>query len=432
MSAAPLRVCFVAYRGNMRSGGQGIYLWHLARELAALGHRVDVLVGPPYPDPMPFADVQELPDDQFWGKWFVRDFARFFPADAPLRVFEPLRFWELAASRLGFLPEPFAASVRAFRALARRLRAGRGYDVVHDVQCLGWGMLAIRALGLPVLTTVHHPLSVDRRASFQRDRSLREALGTMEFYPVGMQSFVARRLDRVITSSAASASLLERDFGVPRERLRMLGNGLDTELFRPDPGVSRAAAELVCVARAGDPNKGVARLVEALARLPGSVRLTLVDQDHALHEARLRARALGCEERVHVTGALRSAELVALYRRATLVVVPSLYEGFGLPAAEAMACGTPVVATRAGALPEVLAAGGGGILVPPGDAEALAKAIATLLDQPAARAELGARGPARIREAYSWPRIAERTVEVYREVAARSQEATPIRPPPLA
>jgi glycosyltransferase involved in cell wall biosynthesis len=150
-----------------------------------------------------------------------------------------------------------------------------------------------------------------------------------------------------------------------------------------------------------------------------------VDQDHALHEGRLRARALGCEDRFHVTGALTGPELVALYRRATLVVVPSLYEGFGLPAAEAMACGTPVVATRAGALPEVLAAGGGGILVPPGDAEALAKAIATLLDQPAARAELGARAPARIRDAYSWTRIAERTVEVYREVAARRPEARP-------
>jgi glycosyltransferase involved in cell wall biosynthesis len=417
VSAAPLRVCFVAYRGNMRSGGQGIYLWHLARELAALGQRVDVLVGPPYPDPMPFADVEELPDDQFWGKWFVRDFTRFFPADAPLRVFEPLRFWELGASRLGFLPEPFAASVRAFRAVVRRLRAGRGYDVVHDVQCLGWGMLAIRALGLPVVTTVHHPLSVDRRASFQRDRTLREALGTMEFYPVGMQACVARRMHRVITSSRASAELLQRDFGVRRERLRMLGNGLDTDLFRPDPRVGRAAAELVCVARAGDPNKGVVHLVEALARLPRHVSLTLVDQDHALHEGRLRARALGCEERLHVTGALPSAELVALYRRATLVVVPSLYEGFGLPAAEAMACGTPVVATRAGALPEVLAAGGGGLLVPPGDAEALAKAIATLLDQPEARAELGARAPARIRAAYSWPAVAARTLGVYRELA---------------
>jgi glycosyltransferase involved in cell wall biosynthesis len=118
-----------------------------------------------------------------------------------------------------------------------------------------------------------------------------------------------------------------------------------------------------------------------------------------------------------VTGALPSAELVALYRRATLVVVPSLYEGFGLPAAEAMACGTPVVATRAGALPEVLAAGGGGLLVPPGDAEALAKAIATLLDQPEARAELGARAPARIRAAYSWPAVAARTLGVYRELA---------------
>ncbi len=430
MSPHPLRVAFVAYRGNMQCGGQGVYLWFLARELARQGHRVDVLVGPPYPDPMPFSEgVVEIENQQFWAKWFLRDRAGLLPRPDSLRVLRPLNFYELAASRLGFLPEPFAFSMRAFAALAARLRAGHRYDLVHDVQCLGWGLLGLRALGLPVVSTVHHPLTVDRRASFARDESLREAIGTMKFYPIGMQSRVARRLDRVLTSSAASARLIARDFGIPLARLAMVGNGLDTTLFRPDPAVPRSRDEILCVGRASDPNKGIRTLVDALARLPEPVRLTLVDQDHPDHAARRRARQLGCAGRIDVVGRVSTERLIGLYRRATLVVVPSRYEGFGLPAAEAMACGTPVVATQAGALPEVMRVAGGGLLVPVDDPEALAKAIATLLEQPETRRALGERARVRIEATFAWPRVAARTAEVYREVLAERGRGPGPAPP---
>ncbi|HEY8123016.1 MAG TPA: glycosyltransferase family 4 protein [Myxococcota bacterium] len=417
-----LRICFVCYRGNMQSGGQGVYLWFLARELARLGHAVDVLVGPPYPDPMPFArEVARLPNERFWGKWFFRDWKNLLPKPNPLRVFEPLNFWEFGASAIGFLPEPFAFSVRAFREIAARLRSGRRYDLVHDVQCLGYGLLGVRALGVPVVTTVHHPLSVDRRMSFKRDRSLREALGTWEFYPVEMQGFVARRLNRVFTSSLASARQIEADFGVRPARLVMLANGIDCELFSPDPSAPRAESELLCVARASDPNKGVRVLLEALARLPAHVRVTLVDD--AKSEALAWAAKLGVADRLSVTGRLDTPELVRLYRRATLVVVPSRYEGFGLPAAEAMACGTPVVATSAGALPEVVSTGGGGVLAPVDDAAALADEIAALLAAPSLRAELGARGRAGVLAAYAWPSIAARTLQEYERVIAERRPA---------
>lgn len=426
MSAdAPLRIVFVAYRGNMRCGGQGVYLWFLARELARLGHRVDVVVGPPYPDPMPFAGrVWQAPNEQFWAKWFLRQREGFLPCP-PLRVFEPLTFYELAASRMGFLPEPFAFSLRALRRVAAWLREGRRVDVVHDVQCLGWGLLGLRALGLPIVSTVHHPLTVDRRASFVRDETLRDAIGTMQFYPIGMQSSVARRMDRVLTSSRASGREIRRDFGVRPERLAMVANGLDTDLFAPDPAVARSTREILCVGRASDPNKGVKTLVEALARLPRDVRLTLVDDDTPGNGARRRARELGCADRLHLVGRVPTEELVRLYRRAALVVVPSRYEGFGLPAVEAMACETPVVATSAGALPEVLGVGGGGLLVPPDEPEALAKAVACLLEQPETRRALGRRARPRVVEAYSWPRVAARTAAVYREVLAERASAAP-------
>ena len=414
-----MRILFVAYRGNMRCGGQGIYLWYLARELARLGHEVTVLAGPPYPDPMPFAKtVQHLPNQQFWAGWFSRDRAALLPTGAPLRVFEPLHFYELASSRLGFLPEPCAFSLRAFRTVADWLRRGRRFDVAHDVQCLGWGTLGLHRLGLPVVTTIHHPLSVDRRASFVRDESFRDAIGTMTFYPIGMQSVVARRLERVLTSSRASATEIERDFGVRAEQLRMVANGVDTDLYTPDPSVARDPNEILCVGRASDPNKGLHTLVEALAQLPAPIHLTLVDDDHPDNEARKRARALGCADRLSLVGRIPNEELVSLYRRAALVVVPSRYEGFGLPAAEAMACATPVVATRAGALPEVIGTGGGGVLVDRENPEALAKGIARLLEQPEARARLGERGRRGVTETYAWPKVASATAEVYSEAVA--------------
>jgi glycosyltransferase involved in cell wall biosynthesis len=420
----PLRVAFVAYRGNMRCGGQGIYLWFLARELVRQGHHVDVVVGPPYPDPMPFAgEVAHAPNEQFWAKWFLRQRRGFLPSPRPLRAFAPLTFYELAASRMGFLPEPFAFSLRALRRLAGWLRAGRRYDVVHDVQCLGWGLLGLRAMGLPLVSTVHHPLTVDRRASFVRDETLRDAVGTMQFYPIGMQSFVARRMDRVLTSSEASGREIRRDFGVHPGRLAMVANGLDTDLYAPDPDVPRAPREILCVGRASDPNKGVRTLVDALARLPRDVRLTLVDDDTPGNAARRRAREQGCADRLDLVGRVPTPELVRLYRRAALVVVPSRYEGFGLPAVEAMACGTPVVATSAGALPEVMGVGGGGVLVPPDDPDALAKAVASLLEQPETRQRLGARARPRIVASYSWPRVAGRTAQVYREVVEERRAA---------
>ncbi len=421
----PLRIAFVAYRGNMNSGGQGIYLWFLAREMARLGHEVDVLVGPPHPDPMPWARVEPLPNEQFWAKWVLEQTDRIVPREDPLRILRPLDFYELAASRIGFLPEPFAFSVRAWTSLVRRLRAGDRYDIVHDVQCLGYGLLGLKALGLPVVTTVHHPLTVDRRASFVRDESLKDAIGTMKFYPIGMQAFVARRLDRVFTSSEVSARQIVRDFGVRPERLRNVRNGLDTDLFSPDPEVEKSEAELLCVGRSTDPNKGIKTLIQAMAGLPPHVRLTLVDDDSPDNQVLEWARAAGVADRLSLTGRVDAQSLVRLYRRATLVVVPSRYEGFGLPAVEAMACGTPVVATRAGALPEVLDLTGGGLSVERDDPTALARGVLELLRHRETRSQMAKRGRERVLQSLSWPRVAAATAAVYEEVVSEAGRGRP-------
>jgi glycosyltransferase involved in cell wall biosynthesis len=305
--------------------------------------------------------------------------------------------------------------------LSKHLREEGGFDLVHDVQCLGYGLLGLRALGLPVVTTVHHPLTVDRRASFIRDESFEDALGTMKFYPVGMQSFVARRLDCVLTSSEASARQIVQDFGVRPERIRNVRNGLDTELFSPDPKVERKESELLCIGRSADPNKGIRTLIQSLARLPAHISLTLVDDDSPENQVRRWAREVGVQDRLRLTGRVATPALISLYRRAALVVVPSRYEGFGLPAVEAMACGTPVVATRAGALPEVIDLTGGGVLAERDDPDSLAQAIRTLLENTEARALMAKRGREQVVENLSWPRIAATTANVYAETIRNAQ-----------
>jgi glycosyltransferase involved in cell wall biosynthesis len=373
----PLRIAFVAYRGNMNSGGQG------------------------------------------------KQYDQIVPHEDPLQVLQPLNFYELAASRIGFLPEPFAFSLRAFRGLAARLRAGAGYDLVHDVQCLGYGLLGMRALGLPVVTTVHHPLTVDRRASFVRDETLKDAVGTMKFYPIGMQAFVARRLDCVFTSSETSARQIVQDFGVRPERLRNVHNGIDTDLFSPDPSIEKSPNELLCVGRSTDPNKGIKTLIQALGKLPPDIRLTLVDDDSPDNQVLEWARAVGVTDRLRLTGRVDSTELVRLYQRATVVVVPSRYEGFGLPAVEAMACATPVVATRAGALPEVLELTAGGLGAERDDPDSIARAVRQLLDHPEERNRMAWLGRERVVETLAWPRVAAATARVYAEVVEAARRGRP-------
>jgi glycosyltransferase involved in cell wall biosynthesis len=415
----PERVCFIAYRGNMTCGGQGIYLYFLARELSRLGIEVDVVVGPPYPDPMPFANrVQNLPNQEHWARWFTRDYAGMLPKNNPTAALNPLNLYELGASRLGFLPEPMAFSLRALHALAQRLRAGERWDLIHDVQCLGYGVLGLKALGLPVVTTIHHPLTVDRRASLIRDESFRDRIGSMAFYPVGMQAWVARRIDRVFTSSEESARTIAADFRVPRHRVRNVLNGLDTDFYCPSPGTIPSGTELLCVGRASDPNKGVRTLIRALALLPEKITLTLVDNNHPDNDVFKWAREVGVLPRLNVTGRVEADALVDLYRRAALTVVPSRYEGFGLPAVESMACGTPVVACRAGALPEVMGLCGGGLLVEKDSPQALAAGIRELMHSPDQRRVLAERARERVEAHLSWRQVARATADGYAEVLA--------------
>jgi len=399
-----LRVALLTYRGNPRSGGQGVYVRHLSRALVRLGHDVEVLSGPPYPELDPGIVLTRLPSLDLY-----RPEAPFRPARPPGGAIDLLEFGTMC---VGGFPEPLTFSLRAWAELRRR-RAE--FDVVHDNQCLGYGLLGIERSGLPVLATIHHPVQIDRRlelaqATGGRRLSLRRWYGFTR-----MQARVARRLP-LLTVSLAARDEIAREMRTPAARIAVVPNGVDAELFRPLPGRPRTAGRIVATASADVPLKGLDPLLRAFAilRTRRPAELVVVGRPRPDGPIPRLMDELGLNGSVRFVSGVPDAELVALYAAAEAAVVPSLYEGFSLPAVEAMACGMPLVATTAGALPEVV--GDAALLVPPGDHCALADQLTVLLADPGLRRDLGERGRTRVLDRFTWEAAARATADRYREV----------------
>ncbi len=404
----------------MYSGGQGVYLSNVTRELADLGVEVHVIVGPPYPDTADGVVVHKLPSYSVYRLLETGHF--FFYGRRPSDFFRPLNFYELATSRFGMFSVMAAFSMRAYERF-RELAASGRFDIVHDVQVLGYGSLLVRAMGLPVVANIHHPLAIDRRNSVIQARSVREKVRRVVFYPFFMQELVARRLDRIITGSGNSALSVAEAFRLPGRQVAVIHDGVDTETFRPSGRVRKEPNSILWVGNSEDRNKGARYLLEALHLLKDEVDFRLTFIDRPREELELVPRLVEeweLGERVTFLGRVPLKELVRRYQRSELVVSPSLYEGFGLPAAEAMACGLPVVATSAGAFPEVIENGVTGRLVPPADAHALAGAIRELMADPALRQRMGEAGRARVEEQFTWRQTALRTLALYEEVSGAS------------
>jgi glycosyltransferase involved in cell wall biosynthesis len=307
-------------------------------------------------------------------------------------------------------PEPLTFSLRAARELRKRLG---DFDVVHDNQCLGYGLLDIDRK-LPVVATIHHPCSLDKKLELSHTSDLKRRASLHRWYAfTRMQRRVANRLSAIISVSEAAKSDVLREFGIHPDKVRVVHNGVDVNLFQPLPHVKRIPNRIVTTASADVPLKGLVHLIEALAKVRTEQEAELVVVGKAGRKGAVRQAIehYGLQDSVRFETGIDKLRLVELYAEAEVAVVPSLYEGFSLPAIEAMSCRVPVIATSAGALPEVI--GDAGVLVPPRDAGALAKAILDLLGDKSRRVELGSDGRRRVLEMFTWKAAAERTIEIY-------------------
>jgi glycosyltransferase involved in cell wall biosynthesis len=367
---------------------------------------VEVVSGPPLPALDNGVRLTHLPSLDLYNPEAL------FRVPSLRELSDPVNLMEwLGVSTMGF-PEPFTFGLRAFRFLRNRFDQ---YDLVHDNQSLSYGVAAI-GRRTPTVATIHHPITVDRDIAVRSVRSPLKKLKHRRWYSfIAMQKRVARRMPAIITVSDRTRQDISQEFRIPEDRFHIVPNGIDTDRFHPLPGVAREPGRIIATTSADTPLKGMYHLLHALAKLrrKRDLQLVVVGTPRKNGGVVRLVRRLGLGAHVRFTGPISQAAFVREYARATLAVVPSVYEGFGLPAGEAMACGVPVVSTTGGALPEVV--GDAGLLVPPADPDALAAAIAALLDDPDRARRLGRAGFERVHRQFTWRRAAERTVAVYRE-----------------
>jgi glycosyltransferase involved in cell wall biosynthesis len=406
-SRDPLRIAWLIYRGNPHCGGQGVYTRYLAREVTELGHHIEVLSGQPWPeldDPAQLVKVPSLdlyrPGNPFRVPW-------------PWEFRDRIDLQEFAIMCAAGFPEPYTFSLRARNLLAERRH---DFDLIHDNQCLGSGLLGMMDDGWPVVATLHHPITVDRDLDMQHATSPWKRATLRRWYAfLEMQMKVAKRIPRLVTVSENSRRDIVSEMGVPADRLHIVPVGVDQESFRPMPHVKRVPGRIMTTASADVPMKGLVPLLEAVAKLRverEEAHLVVIGKQKDKSKIPAVLDRLGLKDVVSFVSGVPQERIVELYAEAQVAVVPSLYEGFSLPAIEAMACGVPLVATTGGALPEVVGPDGEAALtVPTNDPGALAIAIGRLLDEPDLRVRIGAAGRHRVLDRFTWRKSAEGMIE---------------------
>ncbi|MEH6580558.1 MAG: glycosyltransferase family 4 protein [Halioglobus sp.] len=406
-----LRIALLGYRSQPYGGGQGVYLKYLSKALVEAGHKVDVISGPPYPHLDPRVPLIKLPSLDLFENGLT--------SLRPRHLRSMTNIIEWTSKLTGGFSEPYTFGRRAVKYLKQH---GHNYDLIHDNQSLSFGMLQLQELGFPLVTTLHHPITSDQRIALSAAGNWYERLLVRRWHSfLSMQKKVVKQLHNIVTVSDCSRQDIAADFGIQPSGISLVHNGIDIGTFRPMPEIKRQPRSLMATASADAPLKGLRYLLKAYAQLLTQypdLELLLVSKPQPGGKTERLVKALGLTERVKFVNGISTEQMVRYYAEATIAVVPSVYEGFGLPAGEAMACGVPVVSTDGGALPEVV--GDAGVIVPTKNVDALVAAISGLLDDPELRDQLAERGRERICDQFCWQVCADQMTEYYEKVLANA------------
>ena len=402
-----LKIGLISYRSNPHCGGQGVYIRNLSHALADLGHRVEVIAGPPAPILHPDVALSMLSTPDFYNPDDL------FRTPGLEELKDPVNLLEwLDVCAMGY-PEPLTFGMRLLRYLKETKKS---FDIIHDNQSLSYGILSL-SRRMPVTATIHHPITVDRRMEIKANRSFFKKLKILRWFSfINMQKKVARKLPQIITVSESSKKDIAREYKVPESRFRSIPIGIDTDLFYPMDSIRREPGRIITTNSADMPLKGLYYLLHAIKAVLDirPLNLTIVGTPKKDGKVEKLVKQLDLASYVTFTGRIDHERFVREYAKAELAVVPSLYEGFGLPVGEAMACRVPVISTTGGALPEV--AGDAARLVPPGNVLALKEAILELLEDSKQREALAEKGYQRVLSEFTWEKTAIRTAEAYQEV----------------
>jgi len=410
-----LKIGILSYRSHPYSGGQGIYVRHLSKALQRLGHEVTVLSGPPYPQLDAEIELEKIPSlDLFGSEDRIKEFKFSL-------LFSPLDLYEWISVMTGGFPEPYTFG----RRVLRHLKASeREFDVILDNQSLCYSLLDIQKL-YPLAVTIHHPITKDHRLEIENASNWKERLSSRRWHNfLPMQKKVSPKLNKIICVSGPSKQDVVEEFLVNPENVEVILNGIDIETFKPDSDSKVVKNRIVTTASADIPLKGLRFLINALPRILKDFPEThIMVIGKSPNESKIRKLIddLDLNEKITFKSNLSEDEIVDIYRTSQIAVIPSLYEGFGFGAGEAMACGTPLISTDSGGLKDVI--GDSAIKITSGSIEEIENKIISLFQDPEKREQLSLKGRNRMEELFDWKIAALNYVKVFEETINKHKSA---------
>lgn len=404
--ARSLHIALLGYRSHPHVGGQGIYLRYLSRALLARGHNVDIISGPPYPEidagvrliPLPSLDLYAHPNPH-----------------RALRIQHLSSFtdiYEWWSKLSGSFAEPYCFGRRLVKYFKEHKPT---YDIVHDNQCLAYGLLELQKLGYPLVVTIHHPITQDRQLAIDAAASRSHKWLVKRWYSfIDMQLKVVKKLTHIVTVSEQSRKDIATDFSIDINSIQVMGNGVDTAVFNPIDSITPNPYRLVTTASSDQPLKGLSILLEAFAQAQEQLpllELVVIGKLNPDGETAKQLARLHLSSKVIFKSNLTTEALVEEYAHARCAIVPSLYEGFGLPAAEALACAKPLICSDGGALPEVVE--DAALLVKAGSVDEMKAAIMQLMTDDIFCRQLAEKARLRSVQQLSWDKVAEKLEAYY-------------------
>ncbi|RYZ91535.1 MAG: glycosyltransferase family 1 protein [Moraxellaceae bacterium] len=416
LSGDGLRIALLGYRSHPHVGGQGIYLHYLSKALVELGHSVDVISGPPYPELDSRVNLIQLPSLDLYA---VKHPTRALRCK---HLFSVADFYEWWSKLSGGFGEPYCFGRRLVSYFKKHKPQ---YDIIHDNQSLCYGLLTLQRQGKHIVATVHHPITRDRELALQAATSKGHRWLINRWYSfLTMQEKVVQQLDHIVTVSKTSQQDIAKAFNRPAHTITVIANGIDTDIFQPLPHIKRKPWQLITTASSDQPLKGLSILLNSLALLREEfpqLKLLVIGKLKPDGVTEKELNNLQLSDCVEFKTGISTGALVTAYAESKMAIVPSLYEGFGLPAGEALACGVPLICSDGGALPEVV--GDAALLVKAGDVNELVQAIRYLLTSEAECEALSLAGRLRSLQHLSWQVVGEYLSDYYRQIIVAKRNA---------
>ena len=402
-----MKIGLLSYRSNPFSGGQGIYVKHLSLALTKLGHQVDVISGPPYPDLHEDINLIKIPSLNLFE---LKDNLR-LRSFKPSFLFNLTDFSEWMGVLSGGFPEPYAFGERVNTYLNK---TSTDYDLIHDNQSLCYGLINIQK-EIPLVTTIHHPITKDHKLALEAATTWKERLSINRWHSfLRMQKKVAPQLNRIICPSNQSKADVIEEFKVNKENVDVVLNGIDLDSFNRDDNVEKKPYRIITTASADVPLKGLKFLIEAMTEIIDEIpaaHLVVLGRAKKKGDIIKQISRLNLEDKISFHSGLSQSEVVSLYSSSHICVIPSLYEGFGFGAGEAMACELPLISTQSGGLREVI--GQEAVVIESASSKAIVKAVRDLFSNKEKQLALSRAGRKRMENEFNWIKAAKTYEEIY-------------------